>query len=495
MGFGELAPWQWVGAAVAALLVGLSKAGFGAGAGILAVPLMATVLGPSDMLPVMLLVLIIGDVFSVVHYVKAHDRRNLLMLVPGLVAGVAVGSLVLGWFRALPESELWLQRLVGVLSVGFVLLQFGRMARERRLGRPAAAYRPRVWHGVGIGAAAGLTSTLAHAGGPVIALFLLPQQLGRRVFVGTVIKYFFVGNLVKLIPYWRQGLMTAPNAMLSLALLPFVLAGSLAGVYLNRRFSDRAFRLVVYGLAFGFGLYLLSGWRPGGAVKAAGPAPGRSGFAAGLAAYRRGDYVEAAAVFARAVDRGGAEGAAARFNRGLSLYRAGRYASSREALAPLAGSEDAVTTARATFNLGNLDYRQGSFNEAARRYARAVELCLSGLAGQDEDDARVLGELLPRARHNLRIARAMESGEVPAPAEAVARAGQRKQSAPARERPGGAGEAERPTDEADGDAAAPGRGAGARPLEALMAEVTRRDTGPVLDAGPQPRDAPSGKPW
>ncbi|MCK4375720.1 MAG: sulfite exporter TauE/SafE family protein, partial [Candidatus Brocadiae bacterium] len=62
MGIGELTVWQWTGAAVAALLVGLSKAGFGAGAGLLAVPLMAAVLGPADMLPVMLLVLITGDI-------------------------------------------------------------------------------------------------------------------------------------------------------------------------------------------------------------------------------------------------------------------------------------------------------------------------------------------------------------------------------------------------------------------------------------------------
>ncbi len=264
MGIADLTLWQWAGAVTAALLVGLSKAGFGTGAGILAVPLMATVLGPADMLSVMLLVLITGDVFSLVHYVREHDRRNLMILVPGMLAGVAVGTLALGWFLALPDSRLWMERLVGVLSVGFVGVQFYRMAREHRLGEPGPAYRPRAWHGIGLGACAGVTSTLAHAGGPLIVLFMLPQKLDKRVFVGTVLKYFFVGNLVKLIPYTVQGLMNAQNALLGLLLLPAVAVGAVAGARLNRRFSDRAFRLLVYGLALALGLYLLSGWGPRG---------------------------------------------------------------------------------------------------------------------------------------------------------------------------------------------------------------------------------------
>ncbi|MHC4789140.1 MAG: TSUP family transporter, partial [Planctomycetota bacterium] len=235
---GELTLYQWVGAGVAALLVGLSKAGFGAGAGLLAVPLMTAVLGATDMLPVMLLVLIIGDVFSLLHYANKHDRRNLGMLVPGLVLGVAAGYFVLDWFLALADGELWLRRGVGFCSVGFVGVQFYRTLRARQLGVPGASYQPRLWHGVGLGAAGGLTSTLAHAGGPFIALFLLPQKLGNAVFVGTVIKCFFIANLIKLIPYFRQGLMTTQNALLSVTLLPCVVLGTVAGVLLNRSTGD-----------------------------------------------------------------------------------------------------------------------------------------------------------------------------------------------------------------------------------------------------------------
>jgi uncharacterized membrane protein YfcA len=255
---GELSLLQWGGAALAALLVGLSKAGFGAGAGLLAVPLMASVLGPGRALGLMLLVLITGDVFSIIHYPRAHDRRVLMMLIPGLVCGVAGGYFLLGWFRGLPDSELWLRRLIGFLSVAFVGFQVLRMARERHLEGGGEPYVPRTWHGVAIGVCGGVTSTLAHAGGPVIALFLLPQRLEKRVFVGTFIKYFLIGNLVKLVPYLMQGLLTREVLVMSLALVPAVVVGTLLGVYLHSKFSDTAFRATIYVLAVCIGISLMA---------------------------------------------------------------------------------------------------------------------------------------------------------------------------------------------------------------------------------------------
>jgi uncharacterized membrane protein YfcA len=147
--------------------------------------------------------------------------------------------------------------MIGFLSVTFVLFQFFRMARERRLGREESAYAPPAWHGVALGACGGLTSTLAHAGGPVVTLYLLPQKLEKGVFVGTVIKYFFIGNLLKLIPFFGRHLLTGQIAWLSLILAPAVVVGTVLGAILHRRFSDKVFRLTVYCLAFGFGILLI----------------------------------------------------------------------------------------------------------------------------------------------------------------------------------------------------------------------------------------------
>jgi uncharacterized membrane protein YfcA len=53
--------------------------------------------------------------------------------------------------------------------------------------------------------------------------------------------------------------MTGGNILLALLLLPSVVTGTFAGVWLNRKFSDRAFALAVYLLALAAGAYLLLG--------------------------------------------------------------------------------------------------------------------------------------------------------------------------------------------------------------------------------------------
>ena len=256
MGFG-LTVMQWAGLVLSAMLIGLSKAGFGGGAALLAVPLMTYVLGPAKMLYVMLMVLITGDILAVLFYPRDSDRRNLAMLIPGLVLGVVLGYLALRWFLARPDSGTWMKRLIGALSVLFVLVQAARMLHGLHKGVRAQPYRPRYWHGICVSTCAGFTSTLANAGGPLLTIFLLPQDLEKRVFVGTTIIYFMVGNLVKLVPYTLSGLMTRPNMLLSMLLVPAVLVGTLTGVYLNDKFSDRSFRLIIYGLAFLMGIYFL----------------------------------------------------------------------------------------------------------------------------------------------------------------------------------------------------------------------------------------------
>ncbi|MFW6457349.1 MAG: TSUP family transporter, partial [Planctomycetota bacterium] len=80
----QLSTIAWITITFSAMLVGCSKAGFGAGAGILAVPLMTLGLeSAQEMLPILLPVLIAGDVFSIIHYTGKKHWPNLLMLMPG----------------------------------------------------------------------------------------------------------------------------------------------------------------------------------------------------------------------------------------------------------------------------------------------------------------------------------------------------------------------------------------------------------------------------
>jgi len=256
--FLPLGPTSWALAGIAAAVVGMSKAGFGSGAGILAVPLMASVLTPPQMLAVMLPVLICGDIFSIIQYPRERDTRNLAVLVPGAVFGVVLGTWALDWFLDLRQGDLWLRRCIGAICVVFIAIQLRRLLSRDSTDAPdAKPYRPRVWHGVGLGTVAGLTSTLAHAAGPLIALFLLPQRLDKRVFVGTCVTYFFLANMAKFLPYFYKGLMTRQALLTSLVLLPAVVLGTLLGSWLNRKLDARVFACVIHAIALVLGVKLL----------------------------------------------------------------------------------------------------------------------------------------------------------------------------------------------------------------------------------------------
>jgi len=261
----ELDAPRWIALFVSALLVGLTKAGFGAGAGILAVPLMTVALGAELMLPVMLPVLICGDMFSIIHYPKQKDWRNLSMLVPSCILGVGLGWVVLSILKHVTGTEesqhglnAFLNPLVGGICLLFLVIQLWRYFRESKLTERPMPYRPRLSHGIGLGTAAGLTSTLSHAAGPLIALFLLPQKLHKRVYVGTAVTYFFFGNAVKFIPYASEGMFSVQTVSTSLVLLPAVVAGTFLGILLNRQFSGRTFTLLIYAFTLATVVKLLA---------------------------------------------------------------------------------------------------------------------------------------------------------------------------------------------------------------------------------------------
>jgi hypothetical protein len=168
------------------------------------------------------------------------------------VAGIAVGAFFFGRFA---DNERILQIGIGTLSLLFVLFQ---AARAYMLGTLVRRH-PHAAEGVGMGAVAGFTSTLAHAGGPPVAIYLLPQKLPRDLFVGTTVIFFAAANLIKLVPYYSLGLLRPGNLVTTLMLAPLSYVGVRLGIYMNRRFSEVWFARAVYAILFLTGVQLIAG--------------------------------------------------------------------------------------------------------------------------------------------------------------------------------------------------------------------------------------------
>ncbi|MDH5287329.1 MAG: sulfite exporter TauE/SafE family protein [Betaproteobacteria bacterium] len=236
----------------AILLTGISKSGFGGGAGGVAVPLMSIFIAPPEAAGIMLPILCAMDIFGVHAYRGLASRAHLKVLLPGALVGIAVGALAFG---ALPVNVIRL--LIGVIAVAFALNRWLRLterlaARFDRQGGPPGPRAGRL-----CGALSGFTSTLAHAGGPPFSMWMLPQKLDKTTLVATSVVFFLVVNYVKLVPYAMLGQLNANNLAAALMFAPLAPLGIWLGVRVHRMMSDRVFYAISYTLLFATGVKLV----------------------------------------------------------------------------------------------------------------------------------------------------------------------------------------------------------------------------------------------
>ncbi|MBV9753748.1 MAG: sulfite exporter TauE/SafE family protein [Hyphomicrobiales bacterium] len=239
-------PWFYVAAIPAVTLLGLAKGGF-AGIGTLATPIVALAIPPVQAASIVLPILIIQDVYSVYVYRHHWDAFNLKVLVPGAVIGVFIGYLLAA---RLPEAA------VG-LAVGAISLVFGLRQLWLRSSNVVPVHRPSRAAGWFWGALSGFTSMISHAGSPPYQIYVMPQRLEARIFVGTSVLFFAFVNWMKVTPYLALGQITRGNLMTSAALFPLAIATTWLGVVLVRRFSSERFYLLSYWLMILIGLKLI----------------------------------------------------------------------------------------------------------------------------------------------------------------------------------------------------------------------------------------------
>lgn len=248
-------------AGFAVLFIGVAKAGFGGGLGMLVTPLCVLAFGPKTAIGVLLPLLCAGDLFSLRHYWRRWRAENLKYLLPGVVAGVMIGVQLVGQF-----SPRQLNFAIGAIAVGFVVFQFAR----EQLFRAGEAFAPNHRVGIPCGLGIGITSTFAHGAGPVAAMFLIPQRLPKEIFVGTSVLVFTFVNWIKL-PFFcvdrsliqlpvfaSEALITRATLLTSAKFFPLVPLGVGLGIWLNRRCSERLFTRLIYAILLLTGLQLMA---------------------------------------------------------------------------------------------------------------------------------------------------------------------------------------------------------------------------------------------
>ena len=228
------------------LLSGVSKTGIPGLFGGMAVPLLSLVIPPLQAAAVMLPVLCFIDLFGLRVFWGVYDRRNMPILFTGLFVGLAIGTLVFG---LVPQD--WLRLAIGGIAILFALNNLVGWARHRP---PARTSWPR---GVFWSSVSGLTSFLAHAGAAPIMAYLLPLRLERRIYVGTMVWFFFASNYAKIVPYAFLGQWDMSNIVTALVLLPLVPLGVKLGVLIQGKLNERLFYQISYWALLTIGLKLV----------------------------------------------------------------------------------------------------------------------------------------------------------------------------------------------------------------------------------------------
>lgn len=230
---------------LAVALVGLSKGGLGGAFALMGVPVMSLVMPPVLAAAVLLPILLMMDGVSLWIWRHWRDRDVLKIMVPGAMIGIA-----LGWATAAVTSDAVVRLLVGLVALGFA----ARWALGRFLGA-APLYVPAmgwVW-----GAIAGFTSFVAHAGGPLFQIQVLPKRLDPRLYTGTSVVFFAIVNLVKVVPYAMLGMFESQVLWSALLMLPLAIVSVRIGAAIIRRMGPEIFYPFTYTMVAIVGVKLV----------------------------------------------------------------------------------------------------------------------------------------------------------------------------------------------------------------------------------------------
>ena len=230
-------PFFYAVAVPAVVMLGISKSGFGAGFGSLAVPVMALAVAVPQAAAILMPVLLLMDLLGMAAFRKSFDLKLLKFLVPCGLLGTVLGALL---FKVL-DARL-VAGMVGVFTLLFLA--------QRLLFPPKAdSPPPPKWLGAVLTVMSGFTSFVSHAGGPPLSAYVIPLRMSPLKFTATMAFFFFVINLSKWIPYALLGLIDLRNMSTSLVLLPLAPVGVWIGVRLAKRISPQLFyRLLSVGM-------------------------------------------------------------------------------------------------------------------------------------------------------------------------------------------------------------------------------------------------------
>jgi uncharacterized membrane protein YfcA len=177
------------------------------------------------------------DLFALRYWKPSTwSKPDLKVLLPSLLVGIGLGYVAL---RILDARAVAI--VMALITLVFTLLWF-RGGGEVRI-RPRSTAKA-----VAAGLGSGVTTMVAHSGGPPLAMYLLPLGMAKQVYAGTTSLFFTVGNAVKVLPWL---LLVQPSGKVWVLMgicLPAIPTGVWIGWLLHRQLNQLQLYKACYAL-------------------------------------------------------------------------------------------------------------------------------------------------------------------------------------------------------------------------------------------------------
>lgn len=236
----------WLVAVVAVLIMGVSKGGFGSGMNVASTPLLALASNPILAAAIMLPLLNIMDLLGIRAFWRQWDIRTARSLLLPMIAGVVLGIIL---FTSVNAD--WLRILLAVVVYVVLIDRWGLLRRVGLMVQKAKETPepggPMAWI---LGTLLGVTSTIAHAGGPAGSAYLLRFNFDKTTFQATTILTFTAVNLIKLPFYLFTGQFPLSTLAMTGVLVPVAVVSMLLGVVLHRIMPQRPFFIFMEAALF-----------------------------------------------------------------------------------------------------------------------------------------------------------------------------------------------------------------------------------------------------
>jgi uncharacterized membrane protein YfcA len=216
-------------------ILAFMKGAFGGGLAALGIPLLSLALDPITAGALMAPLFIVMDIIAIRYWKPSTwSRTELAWLLPPMFAGTAIGFWLMsqlnpGWFAV----------AIALVTLGFSAQWF--IGGSQVVVRPRSRARATL-----AGTVSGITSMMAHAGGPPVAIYMLSLGLSKTLYAGTMNMYFTAANAAKVGPWL---FLASPDARLWMLVLLCSLATPPV-IWLGWRLHQRLHQRQLYSLCY-----------------------------------------------------------------------------------------------------------------------------------------------------------------------------------------------------------------------------------------------------